>query len=156
MDVNGVAEAKYLVLADGVTVAPDDAPVASTYIPPSKFWAWLDQFLADAPLGGITASEVVWVSNSSSRSPAEIAMGIRASRVRATYIMVDKADEQVSSMVDLRADVASVGMGESFPYMFMYLYYEQYAPLPTAPSDMSHALHAALRLTARPPHTLPW
>ena len=37
----------------------------------------------------------------------------------------DKADEQVASMVDLRADVAAVGMGDSFPYMFMYLYYEQ-------------------------------
>jgi len=126
LDINGVAEAKSLVLADG-SAAPDSAPIASTYIPPSKFWKWLDQFLADAPLGAISASEIVWISNSSSRTPSDVAAGIKATRVRATYISTDKAEAQVSSMVDLRADVAAVGLGDSFPYMFMYLYYEQYA-----------------------------
>jgi len=127
MDVNGVADAKYLVLADGVTVAPDDAPVASTYIPPSKFWAWLDQFLADAPLGAIFGSEVIWVSNVTVRSASDIAQGITATRLRANYKASDKADEQVASMRTLRESVASADVGSSFPYMFMYLYYEQYA-----------------------------
>jgi predicted RND superfamily exporter protein len=126
-DINGAAEAKTMVLSDGATAAAPGAALETTFIPPAKFWKWLDQFLADAPLGAITASEIVWLSNSTSRTPAQIAQGISATRIRATYIATDKADDQVASMVDLRADVTAVGLGDSFPYMFMYLYYEQYA-----------------------------
>ena len=126
-DINGAAEAKTMVLSDGATAAAPGAALETSFIPPAKFWKWLDQFLADAPLGAITASEIVWLSNSTSRTPAQIAQGISATRIRATYIATDKADDQVASMVDLRADVTAVGLGDSFPYMFMYLYYEQYA-----------------------------
>ena len=56
-----------------------------------------------------------------------VALGVTATRIRANYIATDEAADQVASMVDLRASVASAGVGDSFPYMFMYLYYEQYA-----------------------------
>merc|ERR1719258_204074 len=91
------------------------------------FWAWLDQFLADSPFGGTFASEIVWVDNSTVRDEAMVALGVTATRIRANYIATDEAADQVASMVDLRASVASAGVGDAFPYMFMYLYYEQYA-----------------------------
>ena len=125
-DVPGAAEEKYLVLADG-TRAPDDADETKVYLPEGHFWAWLDQFLSDSPFGGTFASEIVWVDNSTTRDEAMVALGVTATRIRANYIATDEAADQVASMVDLRASVASAGVGDSFPYMFMYLYYEQYA-----------------------------
>jgi len=114
------------VLADG-SVAPDGTPIDETFVPPTMFWQWLDQFCEDAPLGAIFASEIIWSHNTTNRSPAQVALGVTATRLRAGYIATDKADEQVASMRTLREDVAAVGLGSSFPFMFMYLYYEQYA-----------------------------
>jgi len=125
-DIPGAADVKSVVDSAGTTLA-DGSPIDDAFIPPAKFWTWLDQFLADAPLGAIFGSEVIWVSNSTVRSAAEISQGITATRMRANYKATDKADEQVSSMVTLREAVASASVGNSFPYMFMYLYYEQYA-----------------------------
>ena len=51
VDVPGDAEAKFVVGADGETALADGAPIADSYIPPAKFYEWLDQFLADSPLG---------------------------------------------------------------------------------------------------------
>ena len=125
-DIPGALEDKYLVLADG-TRAADDADETKVYLPEAMFWAWLDQFLADSPFGGTFASEIVWVDNSTVRDEAMVALGVTATRIRANYIATDEAADQVASMVDLRASVASAGVGDAFPYMFMYLYYEQYA-----------------------------
>jgi len=52
---------------------------------------------------------------------------VRASRMRAIYLATDRATEQVESMRTLRDDVTAADLGASFPFMFMYLYYEQYA-----------------------------
>jgi len=125
-DIPGGADVKYVVDAAGNSLS-DGAPIDESFIPPTKFWAWLDQFLADAPLGAIFGSEVIWVSNVTVRSASDIAQGITATRLRANYKASDKADEQVASMRTLRESVASADVGSSFPYMFMYLYYEQYA-----------------------------
>jgi len=126
-DVPGASGDSKQLVDEAGNVLPDGSPIDDAYIPPAKFWAWLDQFLADAPLGGFYGSELVWVSNETVRSSTDIAQGITATRMRANYKASDKADEQVASMVTLRESIASVGAGTTFPYMFMYLYYEQYA-----------------------------
>jgi hypothetical protein len=125
-DVPGPVDVKYVVDASGNTLA-DGAPIETAYIPPAKFYTWLDQFLADAPLGAIYASEVVWNNNATVRTPAMVNEGFKATRLRANYKASDKADEQVASMRTMRTAVQDAGVGASFPYMFMYLYYEQYA-----------------------------
>ena len=53
------ADVKYMVDASGNTLAPG-APLSSAYVPPAQFWAYLDQFVQDEPLGKAFASEVVW------------------------------------------------------------------------------------------------
>ena len=127
VDTPGDYELKYLVRSDGSN-APDDTPVENTYVPPAKFWAYLDQFLADDGLGAaLYGSEFVWVNNVTVRDEDAIAEGIKATRIRAGYKATDQAEAQVSSMMDLRTSVDSAGISGTFPYMFMYLYYEQYA-----------------------------
>ena len=124
----GAAANKYLVTADGVTAATDATPLAETFLPPAEFYAYLDQFLADATLGAaLFGSELVWSSNSTVRTEADVARGLTASRLRASYKATDEADQQVASMRDLRSAVNGVDIGGAFPYMFMFLYYEQYA-----------------------------
>jgi predicted RND superfamily exporter protein len=125
-DIPGGADLKYVVDEAGSTL-PDGSPIGTAFIPPAKFWMWLDQFLADAPLGAIYSSEVVWNVNETVRTSAHIAEGLKATRVRANYKASDKADEQVASMRTLRESVNAAQVGTAFPYMFMYLYYEQYA-----------------------------
>merc|ERR1719424_947553 len=126
--VPGAAAKKYLVTADGVTAATDATPIEESFLPPAKFYAYLDQFLADATLGAaLFGSELVWVSESNVRTDADVARGLTASRLRASYKATDEADQQVESMRDLRSAVASADISGAFPYMFMFLYYEQYA-----------------------------
>ena len=129
-DTYGPDDVKYVVDSKGDKMIDGD-PIENAYIPPDKFWKWLDQFLADAPLGAIYGSEVVWHNNATVRTPAMIDEGIKATRIRANYKASDKADEQVASMRTLRESVQSADVGNSFPYMFMYLYYEQYAIIVT-------------------------
>jgi hypothetical protein len=124
--VPGAAANKSLVTADGVTAATDATPIEESFLPPSEFYAYLDQFLADATLGAaLFGSELVWVSESNVRTDADVARGLTASRLRASYKATDEADQQVASMRDLRSAVASAGISGAFPYMFMFLYYEQ-------------------------------
>uniref|UniRef100_A0A7S2IXU5 SSD domain-containing protein n=1 Tax=Haptolina brevifila TaxID=156173 RepID=A0A7S2IXU5_9EUKA len=124
--LSGSADRKYLVDSTGNEL-PDGASLSSAYIPPAKYWNWLDQFVKDAPLGGIFNSELVWVNNATVRTPAENALGLHASRMRLTYTGMSDASSQVSSMRTLRTDVEAAKFGSTYPYMFMYLYYEQYA-----------------------------
>jgi len=97
-ELPGTSDLKWLVLEDGSSAAADESPIGITFIPPSKFDEWLDQYLADAPLGAMMSSEVIYQSS-----------------------------QAVESMKSLRKSVASANVGDSYPYMFMYLYYEQYA-----------------------------
>merc|ERR1719231_1722646 len=41
-DIPGAADAKYVVDENGNTLA-DGAPIDTAFIPPAKFWEWLDQ-----------------------------------------------------------------------------------------------------------------
>jgi len=126
--VPGAAAKKYLVTADGVTAATATTALEECFLPPTEFYAYLDQFLADAALGAaLFGSDLVWASESNVRTDADVARGLTASRLRASYKATDEADQQVESMRDLRSAVASVDIGGAFPYMFMFLYYEQYA-----------------------------
>lgn len=146
-DTYGPDDVKYVVDSKGDKMIDGD-PIENAYIPPDKFWKWLDQFLADAPLGAIYGSEVVWHNNATVRTPAMIDEGIKATRIRANYKASDKADEQVASMRTLRESVQSADVGNSFPYMFMYLYYEQYAIIVTeAVTNLALALLAVLVIT---------
>lgn len=120
--VPAAAANKYLVTADGMTRATDSTPITESFLPPTEFYAYLDQFLTNSTLGAtLFRSELVWVSE------ADVAQGLTASRMRAAYKATDAADEQVKSMRDLRSAVNTAGVGGAFPYMFMFLYYEQYA-----------------------------
>jgi len=146
-DRPGRPETKYVVDEKGKELT-DGEPLDKAFIPPKYFWKWLDQFLADAPLGAVYGSEVVWVKNTTVRSEADINKGIIATRVRANYLASDKADEQVASMRTLRESVESAEVGNSFPYMFMYLYYEQYAIIVTeAITNLGLALVAVFIIT---------
>ena len=146
-DIPGAADRKYLVDANGDEVA-DDHPISDSFVPPAKFMEWLDQFLSDAPLGAIQASEVIWANNKTVRDCSSGDCTLIATRVRANYKATDKADEQVASMRTLRDDVAASGVGASFPYMFMYLYYEQYAIIQSeAIFNLSLALVAVFVIT---------
>ena len=114
----GADDVKYLVTSDGTTAAAWDAPIADTYVPPEKFLVYLDQFVADSALGSaLFASEIVWANNATVRDAAAVAEGLRNTRLRATYKAADKADEQIESMVDLRAAINEVGVTGAFPYM---------------------------------------
>jgi len=127
-ELPGASDLKWLVLEDGTTSAPDSGAIGSSFIPPAKFEEWLDQYLADAPLGAMMSSEVIYQSSQAVRDcSVPPGCALRATRVRANYKATDTADEQVESMKSLRTAVASANVGDSYPYMFMYLYYEQYA-----------------------------
>ena len=151
-----------------MTRATDSTPITESFLPPTEFYAYLDQFLTNSTLGAtLFRSELVWVSE------ADVAQGLTASRMRAAYKATDAADEQaksmrstltltrtpnpnpnpnpipnpnptpnpnpistlslslpltltqVKSMRDLRSAVNTAGVGGAFPYMFMFLYYEQ-------------------------------
>ena len=126
-DIPGAADVKYLVDADGNTVA-DGTPIEQTYIPPAKLHPWLDQFVSDAPLGAIFASEVVYTDpDLVVRDCAVAGQCTSRRRARANYVATGKPDAQVASMATLRTAVDSAAIDGAFPYMFMYLYYEQYA-----------------------------
>jgi len=127
--LRGAALDKYLVDSEG-NALPDGIPVEGSYLPPAYFWSWLDQFLSDDPRGAAVASNFVWRADSYVRSEAEVARGIRGARFRAVYEDIEKAQDQIDSMTSLRSDVESAGVGDenaSYPYMFAYLFYEQYA-----------------------------
>jgi hypothetical protein len=116
---------KFMVDASGAQL-PDGAPLAGAYVPPSSFYAWLDQFVADSPLGQLSASEVVWLDTSTVRDAAAVAAGLRATRLRADSVKLDGASDQIASMDTLRESVASAGVPGAYPYTFSFLFYEQY------------------------------
>lgn len=116
---------KFMVDASGAPL-PDGAPLAAAFVPPGSFYAWLDQFVADSPLGQLSASEVVWLDTSAVRDAAAVAEGVRATRLRAEFRTTDGASEQIASMETLRESVASVGVPGAFPYTFGFLFYEQF------------------------------
>jgi len=123
--------------------------IEKSYIPSKKFYVWLDQFLMDAPLGGTLTSEIIYETDKTDRdcSTGECER-INATRIRANYKATDTADEQVESMFTMRADVEAAKLGTSFPYMFMYLYYEQYAIILTeAMLNLGLALVAVFFIT---------
>jgi len=126
--IPGAADVKYLVHADGSTAADATPLTTAQYIPPEHYWAWLDQWVADSPLGAISASGMMWVhSNAGNLTRAQAEDGLRATRVRATYIRLTESDDQIACMRDMRTSVESVDMPGSYPYMFQYIFYEQFA-----------------------------
>lgn len=125
-EVYGPAEAKYMVDASGTTLA-DGAPLADAYVPPAAFLKWLDQFIADAPLGGVVSSDLVWAVNATVRSPANVSEGLAGTRLRATHVDADTAVQEIANMNAARELTAGSGIAGAFPYSFSYLYYEQYA-----------------------------
>ncbi|KAL3916707.1 MAG: hypothetical protein SGPRY_006704 [Prymnesium sp.] len=136
LDANGQpisegADNKTMVTADG-TSAPIDTPVEQTYLPPSSFYSYLNQFLFDSPTGGVFTSSFRWVvPNVGNISSSEVEQGLEASQFRITSLYLDTANEQVDSMDDLRKTVESVGIGpdiSSYPYTFVYIFYEQVQP----------------------------
>ena len=79
--------------ADGMTRATNSTPITESFLPPTEFYAYLDQFLTNSTLGAtLFRSELVWVSE------ADVAQGLTASRMRAAYKATDAADEQAKSM----------------------------------------------------------
>ena len=116
---------KYLVDADGNTF---DGPLESSFIPPDEFYAWLDQFVMDEILGqSVAASDIAWAVDVPVRSVLEVQQGLNATRLRANYKPVEKAATQIQSMASVRASVADARVGATtFPYTFMFLYYESY------------------------------
>jgi len=123
---DGTAQTKFVVDTSGATLAAS-AQLADSFVPPAHFWGWLDQFLTTAPLGGAYSSQVAWTSSVAVRGAAEAALGVQATRMRADYVYTDSADDQVESMRSLRESVASAGVTGAFPFMFPFLFYEQYA-----------------------------
>ena len=122
----------------------DGDPIENAYIPPDKFWKWFDQF-SDARRSHLRVGSRVAQRDG---APPDDDEGIKATRIRANYKASDKADEQVASMRTLRESVQSADVGNSFPYMFMYLYYEQYAIIVTeAVNNLALALLAVLVIT---------
>lgn len=117
--------------ADG-TSASIDTPIEQTYLPPSSFYSYLNQFLFDSPTGGVFTSSFRWVvPNVGNISSSEVEQGLEASQFRITSLYLDTANEQVDSMDDLRKTVESVGIGpdiSSYPYTFVYIFYEQVLP----------------------------
>ena len=76
-----------------MTRATDSTPITESFLPPTEFYAYLDQFLTNSALGAtLFRSELVWVSE------ADVAQGLTASRMRAAYKATDAADEQAKSM----------------------------------------------------------
>eukprot|EP00753_Platysulcus_tardus_P005631 PLAT13548.1.p1 GENE.PLAT13548.1~~PLAT13548.1.p1 ORF type:complete len:988 (+),score=491.43 PLAT13548.1:88-2964(+) len=90
------------------------------YVPEQHFLTWLFEFLNDNPRGGFVSSDVVFEED-------EPGSRIAAGRMRALYLNLASADEQVRSMLDLRAICADSGLDGAFPFMFMYSFYEQFA-----------------------------
>merc|ERR1719238_2222359 len=119
-----------MVLANG-TAAPDGTPLADAYLPPASFYAYLDQFTADSTIGTRLSSNFRWVqTNAGNLSASEAAQGVSATQMRAYYVYMNKAEEQVACMRELRTSVESAGVGtgtESYPFMFVYIFYEQFA-----------------------------
>jgi hypothetical protein len=116
---------KYMVDATG-TPLPDGTPLAGAFVPPGSFYAWLDQFVSDSPLGQLSASEIKWIDESPVRDAAAVAAGLQATRMRAEYTTRDGATEEIESMDTLRESIASAGVPGAFPYTFAYLFVEQY------------------------------
>ena len=75
------------------------------------------------------ASDLKWkVPNHGNLTAAEANLGLRGARFRATYVRtVGRVDDQIASMRELRDSIASVGIPGAFPYMFPYIFYEQFA-----------------------------
>ena len=124
--IYGPADPKFVLDESGQVLA-DGELLELAYIPEEQFFTWLDQFVADSPLGGLVSSDIVWTRNSTVRSAQEVALGVRGSRIRATSIKLSIADEEVASMQDARSVTDTSGIVGSFPYSFQYLFYEQYA-----------------------------
>ncbi|KAL1528326.1 hypothetical protein AB1Y20_009680 [Prymnesium parvum] len=135
LDANGApipqgVDNKTMILIDGTT-APDDTPVANTYLPPSSFYVYLDQFLYDSAAGSRYTSYIIWkVPNVGNLSFIEVNQGLEAAQFRASHVYMDKASNQIDAMRTLRDDVESAGVGEgkeSYPFTFVYIFFEQFA-----------------------------
>jgi len=147
--VQPATETKYMVLADGNT-APDNTPLSQLFLPPTKLYEWLDQFTADEALGQAQSSNLLWhVPNQGNLSTAEANLGLRGARFRSTYVRTTgNSDAQIASMRELRDSIASAGIPGSFPYMFAYIFYEQYAIIRKETfTNLSLALVAVLVIT---------
>jgi hypothetical protein len=110
------------------------------YVPEAKFYTWLKEFL-DTRGGALFGVDLILDNDD---APTKI----NAARFRSTYVAVGKATEQVKSMEDMRVIVNRVEIEGSFPYMFMYLYYEQFAIIGSeAVTNISLALLAVSIVT---------
>jgi len=125
------ADTKTMVLASGA-VAPDNTPLEEAYLPPGSFYLWLDQFLSDSATGSRFSSSFRWAvqPNVGNLTAAQAAQGLEGAQIKAIYVYLNKADDQIACMRDLRSSVESAGVGagrSSYPFMFVYIFYEQFA-----------------------------
>ena len=141
------ADEKFMVDATGA-IAPAGTPLASCYLPPGQFWAYLDQWVEDSFLGGVYASEVVWVSSAEVRGAADLALGVTATRLRAQYKVAVSAQDRVATMMTMRDSVAAADFGSSYAYTFAFLFYEQFRIIVTeAVTNLCLALGAVILIT---------
>merc|ERR1711968_304786 len=94
------------------------------YVPEDKFYGWMREW-TDVNItrsGARYASNILWDDEDEKNK-------VTYTKIRATYKSVTVADEQIASMNTLREDCSGEGREslEAVPFMFMYLYYEQYA-----------------------------
>jgi len=146
---SGGSEAKRLVGADGTTPVADDAPLDTSYVPKGRFFPWLNQWVQQNALGQQFASSILWVSgNNTLRTEPQAEAGLVATRLRATYVKVETANEEIDTMNSLRDSVYAAGVGDSYPFAFVYIFYEQFAIIvQEAVLNLSLALVASFLVT---------
>jgi len=115
-------------------------------VPPTRFYEHLAEYVSTEPYGQSLATNLKWVAGCASASinsaspspsncaPADLAMGLEATKIGATYVQASDSTESVKTMRELRDDVYAIEMGSevngeeaTYPYTFAYVFFEQYA-----------------------------
>ena len=129
---------KYMVRSDGVTACEVGATQAECYVPPTRFYEHLAEYVSTEPYGQSLATNLKWVAGCASASinsaspspsncaPADLAMGLEATKIGATYVQASDSTESVKTMRELRDDVYAIEMGSevngeeaTYPYTFL-------------------------------------
>jgi len=132
----GTDDAKFMVTADGTTVAGVGETLADCYIPPAYLYEYLAEYVQTDDYGNTMTDDFVWVSDACGWeavkadgpcSTAEAAEGLTATRMSAFFVALPTSSDAVDAMFSIRADVDAVGAGDTYAYTSAFVFFEQFA-----------------------------